>query len=154
MRILLRVLLFEPPCRARRSQLLNTFSLRVERSADFERVQNHAACKICDSRHLANRPGRRHSYRQVTRSTRPSMWRPTPMSTTAPSSPELKEILDAVSAGDTAAEAFAALPLPEAYRAVTVHADETAMFEGLATREKDPRAALHLDEVPLPELGP
>jgi crotonyl-CoA reductase len=35
-----------------------------------------------------------------------------------------------------------------------VHADETGMFEGLATREKDPRESLHLDDVPVPELGP
>ena len=49
---------------------------------------------------------------------------------------------------------FADLPLPESYRAVTVHADEEHMFEGLDPREKDPRKSLHLDEVPLPELGP
>ena len=63
----------------------------------------------------------------------------------------LKEILDAVSAGGAEPEAFAALPLPETYRAVTVHADETALFDGLETRAKDPRASLHLDDVPLPE---
>ena len=28
------------------------------------------------------------------------------------------------------------------------------MFEGLATRDKDPRKSLHVDDVPLPELGP
>ncbi len=76
------------------------------------------------------------------------------MSTTTPSSPELKEILDAINAQDTPSEAFASLPLPESYRAVTVHAEDTGMFEGLTTREKDPRAAIHLDDVPLPELGP
>jgi crotonyl-CoA reductase len=77
-----------------------------------------------------------------------------PSSASSPSSPELKEILDAINAGDTEPAAFAALPLPAAYRAVTVHADETAIFEGQATREKDPRRSLHLDEVPMPELGP
>jgi crotonyl-CoA reductase len=35
-----------------------------------------------------------------------------------------------------------------------VHADEIGMFEGESTRDKDPRKSLHLDEVPLPELGP
>jgi crotonyl-CoA reductase len=75
------------------------------------------------------------------------------MSTTT-SSPELKEILNAIAAGDTPAEAFAGLPLPDSYRAVTVHAEETGIFEGLPTAEKDPRASLHLDEVPVPELGP
>ena len=36
----------------------------------------------------------------------------------------MKEILDAILAGDTAAGEFADLPVPEHYRAVTVHKDE------------------------------
>ncbi len=44
------------------------------------------------------------------------------------------------------------LPLPESYRAITVHKDETDMFAGMRTRDKDPRKSLHLDEVPVPEL--
>ena len=28
------------------------------------------------------------------------------------------------------------------------------MFEGMATRDKDPRKSIHIDDVPLPELGP
>lgn len=66
----------------------------------------------------------------------------------------VKEILEAILAGDTPPEEFAALPLPESYRAVTVHADEVDMFEGVPNREKDPRKSLHVDEVPVPELGP
>src|SRR5690554_5412171 len=66
----------------------------------------------------------------------------------------VQHILDAVLAGDTSAEDFAHLALPESYRAVTVHKDEVEMFEGVPSREKDPRQSLHLDEVPLPELGP
>ncbi|MEU6605931.1 crotonyl-CoA carboxylase/reductase, partial [Streptomyces shenzhenensis] len=69
----------------------------------------------------------------------------------------MKEILDAILALDTAdavSADFAALPLPESYRAITVHKDETDLFDGLATRDKDPRKSLHLDEVPVPELGP
>jgi crotonyl-CoA reductase len=66
----------------------------------------------------------------------------------------VQEILDAVLAGDTTGEEFAALDLPEAYRAVTVHKDDVAMFEGLASRDKDPRLALHVEDVPLPALGP
>ncbi len=58
-----------------------------------------------------------------------------------------------MSADATSAD-FTALPLPESYRAVTVHKDECDMFEGLATRDKDPRKSLHVEEVPLPELGP
>ncbi|MGC0421698.1 crotonyl-CoA carboxylase/reductase [Embleya sp. AB8] len=66
----------------------------------------------------------------------------------------MKEILDAILAGDTPKEAYAALPLPDSYRAVTVHKDEEAMFEGLESRDKDPRQSLHVEDVPLPELGP
>jgi crotonyl-CoA reductase len=65
-----------------------------------------------------------------------------------------KAILEAILAGDTPHEEFAALPLPEHVRAITVHKDEADMFAGQTTKEKDPRASLHLDEVPLPELGP
>jgi len=35
-----------------------------------------------------------------------------------------------------------------------VHADEQEMFAGRASRDKDPRESLHLDEVATPELGP
>ena len=66
----------------------------------------------------------------------------------------MNEILDAILASDTTAGDFANLPVPESYRAVTVHKDEAGMFDGLPSREKDPRKSLHLDEVPLPELGP
>src|SRR4051794_41092708 len=66
----------------------------------------------------------------------------------------MKQILDAILAGDTSAAEFAALELPESYRAVTVHKDETEMFEGVKTHDKDPRASLHVEDVPLPELGP
>ncbi|MGA8211494.1 MAG: crotonyl-CoA carboxylase/reductase [Nocardioidaceae bacterium] len=66
----------------------------------------------------------------------------------------MKEILDAILAGDTPSEAYAALDLPETYRAVTVHREDVDMFAGLPSHEKDPRASLHVEEVPLPALGP
>ncbi|HET8615878.1 MAG TPA: crotonyl-CoA carboxylase/reductase [Actinomycetales bacterium] len=66
----------------------------------------------------------------------------------------MKHILDAITSGDTSPEAIAALPVPQTYRAVTVHKDETEMFAGLPTREKDPRRSLHVEDVPVPELGP
>jgi crotonyl-CoA reductase len=66
----------------------------------------------------------------------------------------VKEILEAILAGDTPAEEFASIPVPEEYRGVTVRKDEAAMFEGLETRDKDPRTSLHLDDVPTPEVGP
>jgi len=48
----------------------------------------------------------------------------------------------------------ARLPVPETYRGVVVRADEVDMFDGVATRDRDPRRSLHLQEVPTPELGP
>jgi len=70
----------------------------------------------------------------------------------------VQQILDAINAREAgesvSAEEFAGLTLPESYRAATVRKDEVDMFEGLATRDKDPRKSLHIDDVPLPELGP
>ena len=66
----------------------------------------------------------------------------------------MQEIRDAILAGDTSAEDFANLALPESYRAATLHKDEQDMFAGLESSEKDPRKSLHIEDVPLPELGP
>jgi crotonyl-CoA reductase len=64
----------------------------------------------------------------------------------------VQEILDAILAERF--DAVGGLPVPDHYQAMTVHADETEMFDGIATRDKDPRKSLHLDSVPTPELGP
>jgi crotonyl-CoA reductase len=62
-------------------------------------------------------------------------------------------IRQAILGGATGAELLA-LPLPETYRAAYVLRDESGMFEGLASEDKDPRKSLHVGEVPLPELAP
>jgi crotonyl-CoA reductase len=51
-------------------------------------------------------------------------------------------------------DALAALPLPDTMRAAVVRKDETDRFEGVSSREKDPRETLHVDEVPIPPVGP
>jgi crotonyl-CoA reductase len=66
---------------------------------------------------------------------------------------ETKAVLDAILAA-ASGEEIAALGVPESYRGVVVRADEQTMFEGLPTRDKDPRRALHVEEVPTPEVGP
>jgi crotonyl-CoA reductase len=70
----------------------------------------------------------------------------------------VKDILEAILARDSgaavSAEDIADLPVPESYRAVTVHKDEAAMFEGVPSRDKDPRKSLHVEDVATPELGP
>src|SRR5579859_4857786 len=65
----------------------------------------------------------------------------------------MKQILDAILASDSQPADIAAVPLPEAYRAVTLHRDEEHMFDGLDPGDRDPRKSLHLEEVPVPELG-
>jgi crotonyl-CoA reductase len=64
------------------------------------------------------------------------------------------KILDTILAGDATSADFAALEVPEHYRAVTVHKDEVGMFDGVPSRDKDPRRSLHVEDVATPELGP
>ena len=66
----------------------------------------------------------------------------------------MQQILEAISSGTATPEDFAAMEVPASYRAATVHQDEVDLFEGMDAKEKDPRKSLHIDDVPLPELGP
>jgi crotonyl-CoA reductase len=66
----------------------------------------------------------------------------------------VQNILDAISSGTATSDDYAHLQLPETYRAATVHKDEVQLFEGMESKDKDPRTSLHVDDVPLPELGP
>ncbi|MFE5512155.1 crotonyl-CoA carboxylase/reductase [Streptomyces sp. NPDC056529] len=66
----------------------------------------------------------------------------------------MDEIVNALLAEGVAPADVAALPLPESYRGSVVRRDETDMFEGMASADKDPRKSLHLQEVPTPEPGP
>src|SRR5829696_7909758 len=66
----------------------------------------------------------------------------------------MDQIREAILSGDRSVETYAALGVPETYRAATVHKDEVGMFEGLATRDKDPRRSLHVEQVPTPDLAP
>jgi crotonyl-CoA reductase len=64
----------------------------------------------------------------------------------------VQDIVQAITSGDR--RAVAGLRIPDSYRGVVVRKDEVGMFEGLASKDKDPRRSLHVDEVPTPELGP
>ncbi|GHJ49984.1 crotonyl-CoA reductase [Catellatospora sp. TT07R-123] len=72
----------------------------------------------------------------------------------------MQDILDVIMEAEGSADPaehlrrLASVPVPAAYQGMVVRADEAAMFDGLATRDKDPRKSLHLQEVPTPELGP
>ncbi|HVU93493.1 MAG TPA: crotonyl-CoA carboxylase/reductase [Jatrophihabitans sp.] len=64
----------------------------------------------------------------------------------------MDDIRNAILAGEY--DAVGQLAVPDSYRGMVVRKDEVDMFEGMATREKDPRKSLHLQEVATPELGP
>jgi crotonyl-CoA reductase len=70
----------------------------------------------------------------------------------------MERILDAImsaEAGDRAELAgIGSLPMPETYRGMVVRADEATMFDGMPSADKDPRKALHAQEVPTPDVGP
>jgi len=66
----------------------------------------------------------------------------------------MQAIREAILSGERDPGSWAALPIPQTYRAVTVHRDEEQMFAGLPSRDKDPRKSLHVEQVEVPELGP
>jgi len=65
----------------------------------------------------------------------------------------MQQIIDAILQG-APGEELAAIPLPESYKATVVLASEQTMFDGMESSEKDPRQALHLQEIAMPELAP
>ena len=65
----------------------------------------------------------------------------------------MQKILEAVQAGASGDE-LSSIPLPESYRAAFVRREDTTMFEGIASADKDPRKSLHVGEVALPEIAP
>ncbi|MEV5107898.1 alcohol dehydrogenase catalytic domain-containing protein, partial [Streptomyces massasporeus] len=62
----------------------------------------------------------------------------------------MDEIISAV-VGEASPDDVAALRLPESYRGAVVRREDVAMFEGMASRDKDPRKSLHIQQVPVPE---
>ncbi|RZT88036.1 crotonyl-CoA carboxylase/reductase [Pseudonocardia sediminis] len=64
----------------------------------------------------------------------------------------MHDIRDAILAQEF--DAVGSLEVPDHYNGVTVRAEDAEMFDGLATRDKDPRKSLRLEEVATPELGP
>src|SRR3974390_1477090 len=65
----------------------------------------------------------------------------------------MQEFLAAVLAGAAGGE-IAAIGPPESYRAAYVLREETGMFDGLASEDKDPRRSTVSGEAPLPDLPP
>ncbi len=65
----------------------------------------------------------------------------------------MDKICEAILNG-ASAEAFASLPVPSSYRAAHVKASDQTMFDGVDSKDKDPRKSIHVGEVPTPELAP
>ena len=65
----------------------------------------------------------------------------------------MDQIRDAIVSGADGAT-IGSLPIPDHYRAAHVRAEETGMFEGVASDDKDPRRSIHVGDVPTPELAP
>ena len=65
-------------------------------------------------------------------------------------------IMAAETAADPAAELrrLADVEIPPTYRGVVVRSEDETMFDGLDSRDKDPRKSLRVQDVPTPELGP
>src|SRR5215510_6922378 len=65
----------------------------------------------------------------------------------------MREILEAIQAG-VGGDELARLPIPSSYRAAFVRREDTEMFAGIESADKDPRKSLQVGEVPTPELAP
>src|SRR5262245_32665943 len=74
--------------------------------------------------------------------------------------PAMQEILDVIMAAEQDADPAATLrrvadvPVPSQYRGVAVRVEDVHLFDGLDSRDKDPRKSLQVIDVPTPELGP
>ena len=65
----------------------------------------------------------------------------------------MDHILEAINA-DASSEEFAALAIPESYRAAYVQRQDVDMFEGVESYDKDPRKSLKVGDVATPPLAP
>src|SRR5258708_33364031 len=65
----------------------------------------------------------------------------------------MQQLRDAIVQGASGDE-LAALPIPDHYRAAFVRREDTGMFEGIDSADKDPRKSLHIGAVPTPALAP
>ena len=62
----------------------------------------------------------------------------------------IREAINNGASGDQLAN----ITLPDSYRAAVLEKKDATMFDGVASRDKDPRKSLKLQEVPVPELAP
>ena len=65
----------------------------------------------------------------------------------------MEQILEAIQSG-APGDDLAHLEIPDHYRAAFVRREDTGMFEGVESDDKDPAKSLHVDDVATPELAP
>ncbi len=65
----------------------------------------------------------------------------------------MQQILEAIQSGASGVE-IGNLPIPESFRGAYVRREDTGMFAGLASAEKDPNASVRIGDVRTPELAP
>ena len=66
----------------------------------------------------------------------------------------MQHILDAIMSGNATSEDIAQLAVPDHYTGALLRQEDETMFEGVATKDRDPRKSLRVEDVPTPELGP
>jgi ferredoxin len=66
----------------------------------------------------------------------------------------MREIVSAALSEDAVGADFAALSVPQSYRGAVVPRDESEMFQGMATADKEPSKSPRVREVPTPEPAP
>ncbi|HVQ19377.1 MAG TPA: crotonyl-CoA carboxylase/reductase [Actinomycetes bacterium] len=66
----------------------------------------------------------------------------------------MQHILDAILSDSATPEDFANLDIPEHYTAALLRKEDEHMFDGVPTKERDPRKSLRIEDVPVPEVGP
>ena len=66
----------------------------------------------------------------------------------------MQHIRDAILSGTATPEDYANIEIPDHYLGAVLRKEDEGMFEGLSTKDRDPRKSLRIESVPLPELGP
>ena len=66
----------------------------------------------------------------------------------------MQHIRDAILSGNATPDDYANIEIPDHYVGAVLRKEDEQMFEGLSTKDRDPRKSLRVESVPLPELGP
>jgi len=66
----------------------------------------------------------------------------------------VQHIRDAILSGNATPDDYANIEIPDHYVGAVLRKEDEQMFEGLSTKDRDPRKSLRVESVPLPELGP